>query len=146
MVKGACFSQACKQCSCCRIRLYSIASSAVGDDETSKTVSLCVKRVVEARLARLRGPQKQKPRAPSSRPSFSRSGFKDEADPRGPGRAEAHNVTTCRGEAQRPRMQRQVDGKFANREVGEESGCFELLKVPESMAWIPEGNLPVCLQ
>jgi ferredoxin--NADP+ reductase len=29
------------------IRLYSIASSAVGDDETSKTVSLCVKRVVE---------------------------------------------------------------------------------------------------
>merc|ERR1719414_1155627 len=30
-----------------RIRLYSIASSAVGDDETSKTVSLCVKRVVE---------------------------------------------------------------------------------------------------
>eukprot|EP00439_Symbiodinium_sp_Y106_P045050 s4015_g5.t1 len=51
-----------------RIRLYSIASSAVGDDETSKTVSLCVKRVVE------------------------------------------------------------VDGKFANREVGEESGCFELLK------------------
>ncbi|CAE7605966.1 LFNR2, partial [Symbiodinium pilosum] len=31
-----------------RIRLYSIASSAVGDDETSKTVSLCVKRVVEA--------------------------------------------------------------------------------------------------
>merc|ERR1712039_701637 len=30
-----------------RIRLYSIASSAVGDDQTSKTVSLCVKRVVE---------------------------------------------------------------------------------------------------
>jgi len=30
-----------------RIRLYSIASSAVGDDESSKTVSLCVKRVVE---------------------------------------------------------------------------------------------------
>jgi len=30
-----------------RIRLYSIASSAVGDDETSKTVSLCVKRVVD---------------------------------------------------------------------------------------------------
>merc|ERR1712178_296928 len=30
-----------------RIRLYSIASSAVGDDENSKTVSLCVKRVVE---------------------------------------------------------------------------------------------------
>jgi len=30
-----------------KIRLYSIASSAVGDDETSKTVSLCVKRVVE---------------------------------------------------------------------------------------------------
>merc|ERR1719242_2471584 len=30
-----------------RIRLYSIASSAVGDDETSKPVSLCVKRVVE---------------------------------------------------------------------------------------------------
>merc|ERR1719333_1479270 len=29
------------------IHLYSIASSAVGDDETSKTVSLCVKRVVE---------------------------------------------------------------------------------------------------
>merc|ERR1719375_2449929 len=29
------------------IRLYSIASSAVGDDETSNTVSLCVKRVVE---------------------------------------------------------------------------------------------------
>merc|ERR1712211_98165 len=29
------------------IRLYSIASSAVGDDETSKTVSLCVKRVAE---------------------------------------------------------------------------------------------------
>merc|ERR1719156_79190 len=29
------------------VRLYSIASSAVGDDETSKTVSLCVKRVVE---------------------------------------------------------------------------------------------------
>merc|ERR1719156_403744 len=29
------------------IRLYSIASSACGDDETSKTVSLCVKRVVE---------------------------------------------------------------------------------------------------
>merc|ERR1712056_130415 len=29
------------------IRLYSIASSAVGDDETSKTVSLCAKRVVE---------------------------------------------------------------------------------------------------
>merc|ERR1712226_417267 len=29
------------------IRLYSIASSAVGDDQTSKTVSLCVKRVVE---------------------------------------------------------------------------------------------------
>jgi len=28
-------------------RLYSIASSAVGDDESSKTVSLCVKRVVE---------------------------------------------------------------------------------------------------
>ncbi|CAE8627176.1 unnamed protein product, partial [Polarella glacialis] len=27
-----------------RIRLYSIASSAVGDDETSKTVTLCVKR------------------------------------------------------------------------------------------------------
>jgi len=30
-----------------KIRLYSIASSAVGDDETSQTVSLCVKRVVE---------------------------------------------------------------------------------------------------
>jgi len=30
-----------------KIRLYSIASSAVGDSETSKTVSLCVKRVVE---------------------------------------------------------------------------------------------------
>nr|AKR52926.1 chloroplast ferredoxin-NADP+ reductase [Polykrikos lebourae] len=30
-----------------KIRLYSIASSATGDDETSKTVSLCVKRVVE---------------------------------------------------------------------------------------------------
>jgi len=30
-----------------RIRLYSIASSAVGDDQTSKTVTLCVKRVVE---------------------------------------------------------------------------------------------------
>jgi len=30
-----------------KIRLYSIASSAVGDDETSTTVSLCVKRVVE---------------------------------------------------------------------------------------------------
>jgi len=30
-----------------KIRLYSIASSAVGDDETEKTVSLCVKRVVE---------------------------------------------------------------------------------------------------
>jgi ferredoxin--NADP+ reductase len=30
-----------------KIRLYSIASSACGDDETSKTVSLCVKRVVE---------------------------------------------------------------------------------------------------
>merc|ERR1712190_219166 len=30
-----------------KIRLYSIASSAVGDDETTKTVSLCVKRVVE---------------------------------------------------------------------------------------------------
>merc|ERR550514_2487521 len=29
------------------IRLYSIASSAVGDDQTGKTVSLCVKRVVE---------------------------------------------------------------------------------------------------
>merc|ERR1711959_146609 len=29
------------------VRLYSIASSAVGDDETSNTVSLCVKRVVE---------------------------------------------------------------------------------------------------
>merc|ERR1712056_15461 len=29
------------------IRLYSIASSAVGDDQTSKTVALCVKRVVE---------------------------------------------------------------------------------------------------
>merc|ERR1711920_585058 len=29
------------------LRLYSIASSAVGDDQTSKTVSLCVKRVVE---------------------------------------------------------------------------------------------------
>ncbi|CAE8628292.1 unnamed protein product [Polarella glacialis] len=29
-----------------RIRLYSIASSAVGDDETSKTVTLCVKRNV----------------------------------------------------------------------------------------------------
>merc|ERR1719198_2245372 len=28
-------------------RLYSIASSAVGDDQTSNTVSLCVKRVVE---------------------------------------------------------------------------------------------------
>jgi len=28
-----------------KIRLYSIASSAVGDDQTSKTVSLCVKRV-----------------------------------------------------------------------------------------------------
>merc|ERR1712054_404986 len=30
-----------------KIRLYSIASSAVGDDQTCKTVSLCVKRVVE---------------------------------------------------------------------------------------------------
>merc|ERR1712099_147792 len=30
------------------LRLYSIASSAVGDDQTSKTVSLCVKRVVES--------------------------------------------------------------------------------------------------
>merc|ERR1719240_1550214 len=30
-----------------KIRLYSIASSAVGDCEDSKTVSLCVKRVVE---------------------------------------------------------------------------------------------------
>merc|ERR1712110_847379 len=30
-----------------KIRLYSIASSAVGDFEDSKTVSLCVKRVVE---------------------------------------------------------------------------------------------------
>merc|ERR1711988_2045663 len=30
-----------------KLRLYSIASSAVGDDQTSKTVSLCVKRVVE---------------------------------------------------------------------------------------------------
>lgn len=30
-----------------KIRLYSIASSSVGDDETSKTVSLCVKRVLE---------------------------------------------------------------------------------------------------
>ncbi|CAE7853533.1 LFNR1, partial [Symbiodinium microadriaticum] len=30
-----------------RIRLYSIASSAVGDNQNSKTVSLCVKRVVE---------------------------------------------------------------------------------------------------
>jgi ferredoxin--NADP+ reductase len=30
-----------------KIRLYSIASSAVGDDETENTVSLCVKRVVE---------------------------------------------------------------------------------------------------
>lgn len=30
-----------------KIRLYSIASSAPGDDETSKTVSLCVKRVLE---------------------------------------------------------------------------------------------------
>merc|ERR1712224_788813 len=30
-----------------KIRLYSIASSAVGDDQTSNTVSLCVKRVVE---------------------------------------------------------------------------------------------------
>jgi ferredoxin--NADP+ reductase len=29
------------------VRLYSIASSAVGDDETRNTVSLCVKRVVE---------------------------------------------------------------------------------------------------
>merc|ERR1712232_112522 len=29
------------------IRMYSIASSAVGDDETSNTVSLCVKRLVE---------------------------------------------------------------------------------------------------
>merc|ERR1711976_502747 len=29
------------------IRLYSIASSAVGDNENSKTVTLCVKRVVE---------------------------------------------------------------------------------------------------
>merc|ERR1711877_109449 len=29
------------------LRLYSIASSAVGDDQTSNTVSLCVKRVVE---------------------------------------------------------------------------------------------------
>merc|ERR1719145_464861 len=29
------------------LRFYSIASSAVGDDQTSKTVSLCVKRVVE---------------------------------------------------------------------------------------------------
>jgi len=30
-----------------KMRLYSIASSACGDDETSNTVSLCVKRVVE---------------------------------------------------------------------------------------------------
>merc|ERR1712141_35765 len=30
-----------------KIRLYSIGSSAVGDFEDSKTVSLCVKRVVE---------------------------------------------------------------------------------------------------
>jgi len=30
-----------------RVRLYSIASSACGDDETYETVSLCVKRVVE---------------------------------------------------------------------------------------------------
>ncbi|CAJ1448493.1 unnamed protein product [Effrenium voratum] len=30
-----------------KIRLYSIASSAVGDNQNSKTVSLCVKRVVE---------------------------------------------------------------------------------------------------
>merc|ERR1719236_247178 len=30
-----------------KVRLYSIASSACGDDETSKTVSLCVKRVVD---------------------------------------------------------------------------------------------------
>lgn len=30
-----------------KLRLYSIASSAPGDDETSKTVSLCVKRVLE---------------------------------------------------------------------------------------------------
>merc|ERR1712151_895056 len=30
-----------------KIRLYSIASSAVGDDQTSNTVSLCAKRVVE---------------------------------------------------------------------------------------------------
>merc|ERR1740138_1512236 len=30
-----------------KVRLYSIASSACGDDETSNTVSLCVKRVVE---------------------------------------------------------------------------------------------------
>lgn len=30
-----------------KVRLYSIASSAVGDDESSKTVSLCVKRLVE---------------------------------------------------------------------------------------------------
>jgi ferredoxin--NADP+ reductase len=30
-----------------KVRLYSIASSAVGDDESSQTVSLCVKRVVE---------------------------------------------------------------------------------------------------
>eukprot|EP00439_Symbiodinium_sp_Y106_P050737 s147_g6.t1 len=30
-----------------RIRLYSIASSAVGDNQNSKTVALCVKRVVE---------------------------------------------------------------------------------------------------
>jgi len=29
------------------VRLYSIASSAVGDNENEKTVSLCVKRVVE---------------------------------------------------------------------------------------------------
>ena len=34
---------------------------------------------------------------------------------------------------------RQVDGKFANREVGEESGCFELLKMAE--AWVPEGTI-----
>jgi len=30
-----------------KLRLYSIASSACGDDETNKTVSLCVKRVIE---------------------------------------------------------------------------------------------------
>jgi len=30
-----------------KVRLYSIASSATGDDETSSTVSLCVKRLVE---------------------------------------------------------------------------------------------------